>query len=358
MEQQLWFGPEFVEEHRRRFGTRPRSGRQLTYDIAVDEEYAPRRAWLSEQLDLLAAKQAAEFGRKLWLDESHWPCVFELAAGAALRGASFTAVYEGEHGRLTPDWTVLGADGKPAMFVEVHTDQPARQTFGQIRGWHYLDQLIRKIPVGVVLGMAARGNVPPRPPEAGTAKRIARDLRGRLLASPVPPAVIDTHGYRFTVVRDRFGPLRSASGLCAQFASPSGIAGPVDARRLAAAVDAKVRKYADVIDTHDVPFVVAVGAHPFTGLELTNVDNLLAGEQVMTFQFNPGDWHIGSCQVDLAHPFRWTMPARLSGLLWMSNKFPFSIGGVRLNAEARRAVPQALMDLRVSEPLGEPQGCW
>ncbi|NES13228.1 MULTISPECIES: hypothetical protein [Micromonospora] len=134
MEHQPRFGPGFVEEHRRRFGTRPRSARQLTYDIAVEDEYAPWRAWLGEQLDLLAATEAAEFERELWLDESHWPCIFELATGAALRAVGFTVVYESKHGALTPDWTVLDADWKPAMFVEVHTDQPARQTFGQIRG--------------------------------------------------------------------------------------------------------------------------------------------------------------------------------------------------------------------------------
>lgn len=344
MEHQPRFGPGFVEDHRRRFRSRPRSGRQLTYDIAVDDEYAQWRAWLGEQLDLLPATEAAKFERKLWLDESHWPCIFELAAGAALRAVGLTVVYERDHGALTPDWTVLDANGKPAMFVEVHTAQPARQTFGQIRGWQLLDQLIRRIPVGVVLALAAHGNMPHRPPEAGTAKKIARDLRGRLLASPNPPAMIDTHGYRFTVVANRFGPLPSANGLCAQFASPSGIAGPVDARRLAAAVDAKASKYADLIDTHDVPFVVAVGAHPFTGLDLANIDSLLAGEQSVTFQFNPGDTHIGGFSFDLAHPSRWTMPARLSGLLWMSNRYPFDVNAIRLNSVSQRPVPRLLAD--------------
>ncbi|NES13227.1 MULTISPECIES: hypothetical protein [Micromonospora] len=84
----------------------------------------------------------------------------------------------------------------------------------------------------------------------------------------------------------------------------SGIAGLVDARRLAAAVDAKVSKYTDIIDAHDVLFVVAVGANLITGLKLTKVDNLLAGERTMTLQFNPEDTHIGSYRMDLAHPPR------------------------------------------------------
>ncbi len=37
------FGPDFVAEHRRRYGKRPPEGQQLTYDIAVEDEYARGR---------------------------------------------------------------------------------------------------------------------------------------------------------------------------------------------------------------------------------------------------------------------------------------------------------------------------
>ena len=57
--------------------------RQLTYDIAVLDEYAPRHGRLDAQMDLFEPEQAAELAGKVWLDESFWTVIYELAAGAA-----------------------------------------------------------------------------------------------------------------------------------------------------------------------------------------------------------------------------------------------------------------------------------
>jgi sugar phosphate permease len=50
------FGPDFVEAHLKRYGKRPSEARQLTYDIAVQDEYAPWRPWLDNQLAFLPDK--------------------------------------------------------------------------------------------------------------------------------------------------------------------------------------------------------------------------------------------------------------------------------------------------------------
>jgi hypothetical protein len=81
-----WFGPDFVEAHRRRYGNRSAQQRQLTYDIAGVDEYAPWRDWLDQQLALLPPHKADEQARKWVLDERFWPVMFELATGAGLRG--------------------------------------------------------------------------------------------------------------------------------------------------------------------------------------------------------------------------------------------------------------------------------
>jgi hypothetical protein len=285
-----------------------------------------------------APGDAAVFERKLWLDEHHWPSIFELAAGAALRGEGYDLAYEREFDGLTPDWTVLNADGSPAMFVEVHTDQPPKETFGRIRGWHVLDQYISKIPVGVVVALVGKKKVPQRPPDAHTSKKIVAVLRSHLLRSAWTSSVV-AHGYRFVVLADRFGiPMRSPKAPYAFFASPSGIAGPIDARRLAGAVDDKAHKYRSLAERYDAPLVVAVGAHPFTGVDLVDVDRLLAGDATIRFQFNPGDTHIGEYQFNPGYPARWDMPSGLSGLLWLHNTFPFS-ATARPNPVAARAMP-------------------
>jgi hypothetical protein len=76
------FGPEFVETQRRRYGNRPPEQRQLSYDIAVQDEFAPWRDWLDQQFALLPPAAADDLAGKLWLDEHFWTVMIELAAGA------------------------------------------------------------------------------------------------------------------------------------------------------------------------------------------------------------------------------------------------------------------------------------
>src|SRR6185312_15070645 len=125
----------------------------------------------------------------------------------------------------------------------------------------------------VVLVLKGNGVTAPIPPDAGTTKKIAAELRKRLLSFALT-SKFHAHGYTFVVLADRSGPVKSANGLYAQFAAPSGVAGTVSAERLARAVDAKVAKYAAVARAHRVPLVVAVGAHRFTGTGLTELDAL------------------------------------------------------------------------------------
>jgi len=164
------FGPDFVAEHRRRYGKRPPEARQLTYDIAVQEEYAPWRRWLDNQLALLPDQVSDALAGKVWLDEHFWTVNFELAAGAGLRAAGLIVAYEQTWDGASPDWTVLSDSAKPLAFVEVHTDMPSPETFGQMRAWHGLVERIKTIPVPVVLQVASRGGPVP-PPDAALPRR-------------------------------------------------------------------------------------------------------------------------------------------------------------------------------------------
>lgn len=194
------FGPDFVAEHQRRYGKRPPEQRQLTYDIAAGDDCAPWRQWLDDQLALLPERTADAIARRIWLDEHFWPVNFELAAGAGLRAAGLTIAYEQNWDGATPDWTVLDQEGKPTAFVEVHTDQPPPDTFGQMRAWHGLVERIKAIPVPVVLQVASGGG-PVSPPDAGTAKKITRDLANKLVQNPWVSTFL-SHGYRFLIMGD------------------------------------------------------------------------------------------------------------------------------------------------------------
>lgn len=338
------FDQLFVAAHRDRFGRRSPQARQLTYDIAVEPEYESWRLWYDEQLSQLTDVQADGLARRLWLDEHFWPVTFELAAGAALRAAgldvAYEAVFQEADSRLTPDWTVV-ASGGPLAFVEVHTDQPSKETFGQLRAWKALEERIAQIPVGVVLALMSRRGVAPRPPDSNNAKKIARILRQQLLGKP-STSYIEAEGYTFVVLADQWGsPLPSPNGLRAQFAAPSGVAGPVSAQRLVQGVESKVKKYAALAESHGVPLVVAVGSHRFTGVDLSHLDDLLAGRPTSTFQFNIGDTFIGAATINLANPPMWKMPSDLAGILWLDNQLPFS-ATARVNRAAYSLMPPAL----------------
>jgi hypothetical protein len=335
------FGPDFVDGHRKRYGKRPPQDRQLTYDIAVRDEYAPWRQWLDDQLAILPDKESDALAGKVWLDEHFWPVTFELAVGDGLRTAGLRAVYEQAWDGLSPDWTILSDSGKPLAFVEVHTDMPAPETFGQMRAWHGLVERIKAIPVPVLLQLAA--TKPVSPPDARTAKMIYQDLKRELLSGRTANTFW-SQGYTFLVMHDPRRQVVSQLGMHACFDPPSSRAGSVTAQRLMDEIQEKVRKYKGLAAEHEIPLIVAVGAHRFTGLTLQHLDDVLTGLPApkITFQFNAGDPFIGTQTVNMAPVPPWDWPSDLAGLLWVANELPFSLTA-RPNPTACRPMPAALM---------------
>jgi hypothetical protein len=61
----------------------------------------------------------------------------------------------------------------------------------------------------------------------------------------------------------------------------------------------KVRKYKSLAARYEVPLIVAVGAHRFTGVTLQQLDDVLTGLPApkITFQFNAGPL----CQTAVRH---------------------------------------------------------
>lgn len=230
----------------------------------------------------------------------------------------------------------------------MHTDQPDSATFGQMRAWHGLVERIKEIPVPVVLCVAPKGGGPVVPPDAGTAKKIARDLHNKLLKDPAANMFL-SHGHTFLVIGDpKRGGRQMASGLGmrAVCQPPSSRAGPVSAQQLMQRVREKAHAYRDLARDHDAPLIVAVGAHRFTGVTLAHVDDMLAGLPApkITFQFDYGDPYIGSQTVNWGPVPPWQWPDELAGLLWIENQLPFRLTA-RTNKTARRPMPSEFLRL-------------
>jgi hypothetical protein len=326
---------------RARYGSKPESQRPLTYPNAVDDEFKPWREWLDAQLAHLPSHDARRISKQVWTDARFWPHITELAAGAAMRSIGLSVVYEWEWDGLTPDWTVVDETGAPLCFVEVHTDQERHGIDAEIRDWFELQRRIADIAVPVVLVLDAGGRKPKRP-DAGKARRVTETLRRQLL-EPWRRGVYQAEGYTFRVMADSTGrAVPSPKGLRAHFFPPTSMAGSVSAEDLVKNVEAKVAKYRRFANAYGVPLIVAAGASKFTGIGLSNLDNLLQGNRVITFQFNAGDSFIGEATMDWARPAQWHMPPGLSGILWVSNDFPFPVVA-RPNDAANRPMPPFLL---------------
>jgi hypothetical protein len=213
----------------------------------------------------------------------------------------------------------------------VHTDNPTRETFGQMRAWHGLVQRIKTIPVSVVL-MLAPSDQPLAAPEPRISKQIARELRSQLLSPqwPSPPAFTSC-GYTFQAIGDRRRGGRlmdSPFGMSACFEPPSNRAGIVSADRLLENTQKKVTKYRELAITHRIPLVVAVGAHKFTGVTLDTIDQALHGAPAPSFtvQFGSGDTFLAPPTTFEWKPVApWPMPAALAALMWVDHAFPFAV---------------------------------
>ena len=167
--------------------------------------------------------------------------------------------YEQAWDGVTPDSTVLSEAQEPAAFVGVHTDNPPQRTFAQMRGWHGLVERIKKIPVPVILQLAATGS--PISPRCRTAKKIAQDIYTQIVRNPTT-SVFRSSGYTFLVAGDprRGGqPMVSPLGMHAAFDPPSSCAGAVGAEDLMKRIEDKARKYRDLAGAYGVPLIVAVG---------------------------------------------------------------------------------------------------
>ena len=268
----------------------------------------------------------------------------ELATGAGLRAVGLRAAYEQAWDGLSPDWTVLSESGKPLAFVEVHTDMPAPETFGRMRAWHGLVERIKAIPVPVVLQLAS--SEPVSPPDARTAKKIYQDLRTGLLSQSLA-STFWSQGYTFVVMGDPRGggqQMVSPLGMRAVFVPPSSRAGSVTAQRMMEGIEEKVRKYKGLAARCEVPLIVAVSAHRFTGVTLSDLDDALTGLPApkVRFQFDASDPYIGTQTINLEPVAPWKWPGDLGGLLWIENQLPFNLTA-RPNPKADRGMPMELM---------------
>ena len=136
----------------------------------------------------------------------------------------------------------------------------------------------------------------------------------------------------------------SPLGIHALFVPPSSRAGSVTAQRMMKGIEEKVRKYKGLTARYEAPLVVAVGAHRFTGVTLTDLDDALTGLPApkISFQLDASDPYIGTKTVNLAPVPPWEWPSDLAGLLWIENQLPFNLMP-RSNPTAQWRMPLELM---------------
>lgn len=273
------FTYEFIADLNRRFATRPASHQEDIYFVATSSGRAGLRQWIEQEVARIPEPGRTKLVSRLRADEHFVNTLNELAVASVLQGVGGDVLYEHDLDGVTPDWYLTGVAGRPPLVVEVWNKNHAQGSAARRRLWLGLQRLVRQIPAGAVLNVVATGRQ--GPPQHGTAKQIAGELRRWLLAENA-----------------RVGSQREVKGYRFQIASVGAVGGPADmtlpgesgaftTREARTAIASKVRRYEQVVAGRGDAFVVVVGHQVGTPISKGTMADLVAGRQAFEVAFDP-----------------------------------------------------------------------
>lgn len=243
--------------------------------VATAAERAGQREWMNAALLDVPQPGRARLERKLKESRSFLATYHELAVAALLQGCGQTTEYEPQLDGLTPD-IVASRNGTLELVVEVVGRFRADHVRSQERGWRALAQRVSQIawPVGIIVRSPTGGQL--IPPDGATAKRIATLLRDWLWLRRGSRGVVEFEGYQFGVVQQ----LPTGSPTLLATPDPGGWLNADDVLKT---IHEKVRKYANLCQQRDLPFVVVLAAEPNAPMNVDLVRSALGGAQSVVF---------------------------------------------------------------------------
>jgi hypothetical protein len=247
---------------------------------------------VAELLSSLPDDKAARLSNRLDDPRGGTAALYEAAAVSALIGAGLAVEVEPTVNGLTPD--LICPRTEPPLIGEVWSRNVPATTASGVRGWKVLEDRLLNIPapwVVAVVGLPGERLVPPSSRECRT---IERELRRWLLRLSIAP------GAQRTVCNYTFRVIEGAPGLRTQLLNPSGGGGLTSTATIVAAVNEKVRRYADTAFESGAALMVILGGDSRSALSLSLVRSVLQGSNSVSITFSPfGSGLIGDFETKL-----------------------------------------------------------
>lgn len=276
------FDDEYVQrltaQHRRRSLWQPSD----MYLLATLPERAAQRAWMDTAATRLARPQALRMRARLEKNRSFLPAMNELALFAILTGTDTFPAYEERFGKFEPDVTLHDEAGNPTAIVELQTKFRPQPHTDNERRWIELARRVERIAIPVVVFVDTPTGAPPKPPTAGDAKRVERELRAWLpRVSTVIGRSIVIGANRYTVAaRALPGSLRTH------------LRYPYDSSTYTSydvldAIYGKERRYASAAYEAGIPYAIVLAGEPACPIDLDLVRAAVKGTVSISFSFDP-----------------------------------------------------------------------
>lgn len=275
------FPEDWIQEFRKRYEQHAAQVKPELYYLVTEEENSNYRANIQRWVDLLPPASQNDVVSRLRKVELCRETYNELLAGEVLRNGGYNPEYEKLFGTLTPDWYIDPGDNKPPFLVEVFT---ARISDEEEKEQNQIDDLrnrLAQIPIKVSVWLdrypdRLHGKIDLNPKRN---KAIVQKVQNWLSTNPAVGARLELEDMAFDVI----GWSPDFTGIQMQGPVKNDM---VDDEPLEKKINKKIRKYTGIVNSGQVPLVVAVLTDFETGLGFDELENVTLGRLAVSYNQN------------------------------------------------------------------------
>ena len=270
----LVFTESWLFELAQRYRNHKRYTKPFVYFVATEDEFYPIREEIEKWVAILPEHLQKKAIANLQAEKSFQQTYHELVIGSLLRALGLQTEYEKVFSEQTPDWYVSMYDRSQCFIVEVFTENISQSAKSRDSRLFDLHGRISELPFDIALNL----HVPFDWNAVSLDSRRSKIITDRLekwLADGNPQIgdELPLEEFSFEVFcRDR-GYSHVLLNLPPRHFW-------VIPQPLSENIQAKIRKYKDLITLNKIPFVVAVLAEFRTGYDTAELENVLFGQEI------------------------------------------------------------------------------
>jgi hypothetical protein len=256
--------------HATRYSSRKRSERPYPYFVATEQSLQTMRDEIEKWVAKLPENSRTKTISNLRAEPNFRETYNELAIGYLLGDLGLQTEYEKEIAGQTPDWYVSSQDNSAPFIVEVFTANVPESISSQNRQLNDLQARLQEIQQDIGLDIRFSQRQVKLDPRRN--KAIATKVRNWLVHdNPQVGAVLNLEEFTFQILcRDRGYSKLQFCGFGRGFW--------VNPNPLGESIEKKVRKYKALVNSNNLPLVVAVVADFHTAYGSDDLEGILFGK--------------------------------------------------------------------------------